>query len=267
MARAATKDPRWRPRSRPRQSTVGPRGDLYFDDLNGFRTIDTAGIIHAFAGTGVAGFSGDAGPAVDAPSGRAHQPGSASLRTARATYTSVTRATSASARSTAPGVITPVAGTGVEGYSATQARPWTPPSSSIAGLAVDAAGDLFFADTGSVSQDRCTTGVITTVAGTGSSRLLRRLRAGGGCTGGTLEGGGPRRDRVHRRRRQLTRADGRAVDSSWDARLRRPRWWPAGVSESLATGACSGPRRACSAPPPATSGSRSLGHGAVHTTT
>ena len=46
---------------------VGPQGDLYFDDAtNRYRTVDPAGIIHAFAGTGARGYSGDFGPATQA---------------------------------------------------------------------------------------------------------------------------------------------------------------------------------------------------------
>ena len=53
------------------QVAIGPAGDLYFDDLNNFRRIDPAGIIHAFAGTTDPGFAGDGGPAVDARFGQA----------------------------------------------------------------------------------------------------------------------------------------------------------------------------------------------------
>ena len=61
---------------------------------------------------------------------------------------------------------------------ATEARPWTPPSVPSRRLAVDAAGDLYFADTGNDAVRRIdTAGVITTVAGTGRRRLLGRLRA------------------------------------------------------------------------------------------
>ena len=55
----------------PVQVAVGPAGDLYFDDLNNFRRIDPAGIIHAFAGTTDPGFDGDGGPAADARFGQA----------------------------------------------------------------------------------------------------------------------------------------------------------------------------------------------------
>jgi streptogramin lyase len=47
---------------------VGPGGDLYIADPSNsaVRRVDTAGIIHAFAGTGSPGFSGDGGPALAA---------------------------------------------------------------------------------------------------------------------------------------------------------------------------------------------------------
>jgi hypothetical protein len=45
---------------------TGADGSVYFDDRYNFRRVDPKGIIHAFAGTGTAGMSGDGGPAVDA---------------------------------------------------------------------------------------------------------------------------------------------------------------------------------------------------------
>jgi serine/threonine-protein kinase len=53
----------------PSQTAVDPDGDIYFDDLNRYRRIDGGGIIHAFAGTGVPGYSGDGGPALEATFG------------------------------------------------------------------------------------------------------------------------------------------------------------------------------------------------------
>ena len=68
------------------------------------------------------------------------------------------------------GIITTVAGTGVEGYSGDGGPAVDATISSIAGLAVDAAGDLYFADAGNDVVRRIdTTGVITTVAGTGQA--------------------------------------------------------------------------------------------------
>ena len=50
----------------PTQIAIGPKGDLYFDDSNNYRTIDPRGVIHAFAGSLTPGFAGDGGPALDA---------------------------------------------------------------------------------------------------------------------------------------------------------------------------------------------------------
>ena len=220
--------------------TVGPRGDIYFDDLNAFRTVDTAGVIHAFAGTGVAGFSGDDGPAVEATIGLSDPvtlgvaaDGAGNVYVGDPSNHRIRKVDSA-------GVITTVAGTGIAGQTGDHGPAVDATVDSPGQLAVDAAGDLFFTDTGSVRRIDAA-GVITTVAGTGVARLLRRLRPRGGCTGGTLGGRGPRRDRLHRRRGQLPHPDDRAVDPPWNARLRRPRWWPAGVSESLALELVAGP--------------------------
>jgi sugar lactone lactonase YvrE len=50
---------------------VAPDGHLYFDDVQRYRSVDTQGVIHAFAGTGATGFSGDGGPAPEAQFGLA----------------------------------------------------------------------------------------------------------------------------------------------------------------------------------------------------
>jgi RHS repeat-associated protein len=45
---------------------VGRDGTIYWTENNRVRSLDPSGIIHTFAGTGVAGFSGDGGPAAQA---------------------------------------------------------------------------------------------------------------------------------------------------------------------------------------------------------
>ncbi len=88
---------------------VGPQGNLYLDDAtNRYRVVDPAGIIHAFAGTGVRGYSGDSGPATP---GDLRAPTMArSRRTLRGTCISATRATLASGRSTRRGRSPPWSG-------------------------------------------------------------------------------------------------------------------------------------------------------------
>ena len=64
----------------PRNLAIDPAGDIYVSEFVGHsvRRIATDGTITTFAGTGVAGFSGDTGPAVDAqlafPAGLALDP-------------------------------------------------------------------------------------------------------------------------------------------------------------------------------------------------
>lgn len=48
---------------------VAPDGTLYFDDNTRYRSVDSGGIMHAFAGTGTTGLSGDGGPATAAEFG------------------------------------------------------------------------------------------------------------------------------------------------------------------------------------------------------
>lgn len=50
----------------PQDVAIGPDGSLYVTEYNKVRSIAPDGIISTFAGTGVAGFSGDGGPAVQA---------------------------------------------------------------------------------------------------------------------------------------------------------------------------------------------------------
>ena len=146
--------------------TVGPQGDLYFDDLNAFRTVDTGGVIHAFAGTGVAGFSGDNGPALEATIGVSDPvtlgvaaDGAGNVYVGDPSNHRIRKVDSA-------GVITTVAGTGIAGQTGDRGPAVDATVDSPGQLAVDAAGDLFFTDIGSVRKIDVE-GVITTVAGTG----------------------------------------------------------------------------------------------------
>ncbi|MDQ1423698.1 MAG: hypothetical protein QOD72_1196, partial [Acidimicrobiaceae bacterium] len=121
----------------------------------------TVGTIATIAGNAHNGFSGDGGPATAA---LLNQPTGIAADTAGNLYIADTGNKVIRKISTA-GVITTVAGTGSDGYSgdggpATAARLRGPQ-----GIAVDAAGNLFIADTGNnVVRAVNTAGVITTVA-------------------------------------------------------------------------------------------------------
>jgi sugar lactone lactonase YvrE len=128
--------------------------------------------IATVAGTGTAGFGGDGGPAVgallDSPTGLDVDPPGGATAANPGLYI-VDRQNNRIRRVDTAGVITTVAGTGAPGYSgdggpATQAQLNEP-----AGVALDAQGNLYIADTGNHRVRRVdTSGIITTLAGTGS---------------------------------------------------------------------------------------------------
>lgn len=140
-------------------------GNLYIADAGNdvIRKVDSSGIVTTVAGSGVQGFGGDGGPAtaalLDTPTGVAVD-GHGDVFIADSHNQRV--------RMVNPqGIISTVAGNGVAGYSndggaAASASLFLPRA-----VAVDAAGDLYIADTGNNRIRRVSNGVITTVAGDG----------------------------------------------------------------------------------------------------
>ena len=150
----------------PHGVAVDPSGVAYISEYHGSRVrrVDTAGKITLAAGAGPCG--GDGGPATAAcltyVTGVAVD-GSGSLYIADRVYHRI--------RKVSPtGTITTVAGSGIYGYSgdggpATAARMYHPSS-----VAVDAAGNLFIADTFNLCVRKVNAGgTITTAAGTGGA--------------------------------------------------------------------------------------------------
>ena len=141
-------------------------GNLYIADSGNHRVrrVTPAGIIDTVAGTGEQGYGGDAGPAREA---RLDQPGDVAVDALGNLYIA-DRFNSRVRRVTPAGIIDTVAGTGEQGYGgdagpAAEARLWIP-----SGVAVDALGNLYIADTFNNRVRRVTpAGIIDTVAGTG----------------------------------------------------------------------------------------------------
>ncbi len=119
-------------------------GNLYLADFGNhrIRKVDTSGIITTVAGTGVAGFSGDGGPATEAqlngPTGLAFDH-SGNIYIADWTDYRIRKIEAAT------GIITTVAGNGSRGFSGDGDRA-TDASLIPTDLAVDAFGNLFIAD-------------------------------------------------------------------------------------------------------------------------
>jgi sugar lactone lactonase YvrE len=168
-------------------------GNLYIADyLNSrIRKVSAEGIITTVAGNGSAGYSGDGGPATSAqlglPSGVAVD-ASGNLYVADNLNNRIRKVSAA-------GIITTVAGNGSIGYSGDSGPATSAQLSTPTGVAVDASGNLYIADTNNYRIRKISAaGIITTVAGNGTL----------GCSGD----GGPAANA------QLSRPDGVAVDAS-----------------------------------------------------
>jgi sugar lactone lactonase YvrE len=145
----------------------GPDGSVYIDDLYRYRRIDPAGVIHAFAGTGKPGFSGDGGPALEA----SFSSNGGMISTDQAGNVYIADAGNHRVRRVDPsGMIATIIGSGIEGYSgdggpAVDANLGTPHATAI-----DADGTIYVTDDWDSNTIRRVdpAGVITTVAGTRS---------------------------------------------------------------------------------------------------
>ncbi len=154
----------------PRGVAVDSQGNVYIvDSLNNrIRKVNPAGVISTFAGNGFPLFSGDGGPATSASiafCGTASHQGIAVDTTGNVYFTDCFN--NRIRKIDTSGIITTVAGSG--GFtmlsgdggpatSATLGLPW--------GLAVDAAGNIYIADTGNGRIRKVNTaGIISTVAG------------------------------------------------------------------------------------------------------
>ena len=153
----------------PSSVAIDGAGNLYIGEETGHRVrkVDAAtGIITTVAGTGVKGFSGDGGPATQA---QVRQPTGLAIDGAGNLYIVAPFNFRVRKVDALTGIITTVAGTGEYGFSgdggpATQAQLGRP-----TGLAIDGAGNLYIGDDQNhrVRKVDATTGIITTVAGTG----------------------------------------------------------------------------------------------------
>jgi len=150
----------------PRGVFLDPAGNIYIADSgnNRIRKVDiSSGNISTIAGTGTGGFSGDGGPATAATvfnplggaadaSGNIYIADTGNLRL----------------RKVSGGVITTIAGNG--GFKLQDGAAATANFNAPQGLAADASGNVYVADTGNHRVRKIlTSGVVTTIAGNGAA--------------------------------------------------------------------------------------------------
>ncbi len=146
-----------------------PAGNMYIADTNNNRIRKVAagtGIITTIAGTGASGYNGD-GPAIGA---NLSSPEGVAADAAGNVYIADTNVDRIRKVAAGTGVISTVAGTGVGGFSGENGPGISARVNGPTGMAVDGAGNVYFADYYNQSVRKLTvaTGLLTTVAGSGT---------------------------------------------------------------------------------------------------
>jgi hypothetical protein len=154
----------------PSGAALDAAGDVFIADTNSQRVrevVKATGLIVTVAGNGVAGYNGDN---IAATAAQLQNPYAVAVDAAGDVFIADLGNNRVREVVKATGLIITVAGTGASGYNgdgipATSAQLFGP-----SGVAVDAAGDVFIADQGNgrVREVVKATGLITTVAGTGT---------------------------------------------------------------------------------------------------
>ena len=155
----------------PTAVAVDAAGNLFIADTgnNVVREVNHAtGIITTVAGNGSQGYSGDG---LAATSAQLNSPTDVTVDAAGDLFIADTGNNVVREVNHTTGIITTVAGNVAGGYTGDGHAATSAELSGPQGLAVDAAGDLFIADSGNnvIREVNHATGVITTVAGTGVS--------------------------------------------------------------------------------------------------
>lgn len=161
---------------------VDPSGNMYLADGNNFRIrkVNSAGVISTIAGTGINGYSGDGGPATAADIGFVSD-----ITVDGAGNILITDLAHKRVRQISPaGIISTIAGNGSTGISGDGGPATTAAIDGISGITVDGAGNIYLAlSYSNVIRKINTSGIITTIAGTGTSGFSGD---GGPATAATL---------------------------------------------------------------------------------
>jgi sugar lactone lactonase YvrE len=142
------------------------QGNVYFSSQNyTIRKISANGSITTVAGTGTNGFSGDGGPAASAQISTVY---GIAFDSAGSLYVS-DNYNYRIRKISADGVITTVAGVGINGHSGDGGLATSAQISFSDGVSVDSGGNLLILDNGFVRRVSSTSGIITTVAGSSTA--------------------------------------------------------------------------------------------------
>ena len=152
----------------PTGLTLDGAGNLYIADSNNYRIrkVNTAGVISTVAGGGVWGQLGDGGSAVGAFLYTPHDiaaDAAGNLYIADSSNYRVRKVTAAT------GIISTIAGNGNAGYGGDGGQATAALFSTVTGLTLDGAGNLYICDSGNsrLRKLAAATGIITTLAGSG----------------------------------------------------------------------------------------------------
>ena len=169
----------------PQATIVDSAGNLYIADSSNSvirKMTATTGAITTIAGNGTSGYTGDGGPAASAELGYLLSmalDGAGNIYIADFVNNVIRKVTAAT------GIITTVVGNGTDGYTGDTGPANSAELNGPFGVALDGAGNLFIADSGNnvIRKVTATTGVITTIAGNGTSGYTGD---GGAATGAEL---------------------------------------------------------------------------------
>jgi trimeric autotransporter adhesin len=151
------------------QVAIDPAGNVFIADIEYdivLRLDAKTRVLTLVAGNGTAGFSGDGGPAISA---YLNQPYGVAVDSARNLY--IADSANNSIRKVSSGVITTIAGNGTAGFSGDNGPATSAQLNFPEGVAVDSADNLYIADANNNRIRRVSKGLITTVAGGGTSGL------------------------------------------------------------------------------------------------